>query len=573
MRECQQQTGGPNWHVIILLATAILPSSLLGAPKLRLQSTTVGPISISQGSNGPVQTVEAFNAGDGSLNLQLTGSASWINPSVGAARGCSLGQAERCLPINIALQTSGLARGVYTGFVTVSDPNALDAPQTISVTVQIGGGVPDEVTLYVAPNGSAAHYRFATNSNLSIQTSTQSGGPWLSLTVDGNGSFRFVVPYRITGRHLEGMPEGDYRGTIAVGNSSVPAENKTVNVRMLVTSRPIAAPSPQQLAFRLAPSATPQTQLVRVLNSGFGTLSISSASASTSTGGSWLSASVSDGLIRVTANPSGMNTGTYGGTVIVSTNAANSELRIPVTLDVVAPGPPLAAFNGALNSGNFDTGLAPGSVAAVFGEQLSYEEAKQGTVIPLVRELGGARVLINDVPAPVFFTSYNQINFQIPYETPLGEAVLRVERGGQRGNGIALQISRRAPRIIQVGDNGVIVNPDGSLAIRGGTPARRGQVITIYCVGFGPTEPAVATGEGAPASEPLGRIDPEPRVILGNAFTGATVLDPLYVGLTPNLVGLYQVNVLLPEDLPAGEIQLLIEGDGYRSNSVLLPLQ
>lgn len=559
--------------VFLVSCMAALPSALHAAPKLRLQSATVGPVSITQGSNGPQQTVEAFNAGDGSLNLQLSASASWITPTLGGVRGCSLGQAETCLPVNIGFQTSGLARGTYTGLVTVSDPNALDAPQIITVTIQVGGGVPDDVTLYVAPNGSSDDYRFSTNSNLGISTNTQSGGPWLSLTVDGNGSFRFVVPYKITARHLEGMPEGDYRGTIAISNSSVAAENKTVNVRMQVTSQPIARATPTQIAFRLAPGATAQTQFVNTYNGGLGTLSVSGASAATASGGNWLSATNSDGLIRVIANPSGMSTGSYTGTVTISSNAANAEVRIPVSLEVVANGPPLAAFNGALNSANFDNGLAPGGVAAVFGEQLSYEEAKQGTVIPLVTELGGAKVLVNDVAAPVFFSSYNQINFQIPYETPPGDATVRVERAGQRGNAISITVSPRAPRIIQVGDSGIVVNPDGSLAIRGGTPARRGQVITIYCVGFGRTDPGAATGAAAPASEPLGRVNPEPRVLVGNAFMGVLVLDPLYVGLTPNLVGLYQVNVLLPEDMATGDLQLSIEGDGYRSNSVLLPVQ
>lgn len=559
--------------VLLVACMAAMPSALHAAPKLRLQSAAVGPVSITQGSNGPQQTVEAFNAGDGSLNLQLTASATWMTASVGAARACSLGQASSCLPVNIAFQTSGLARGTFTGIVTVRDPNALDAPQIITVTIQVGGGVPDDVTLYVAPNGSSDEYRFSTNSNLGISTNTQSGGSWLSLTVDGNGSFRFVVPYRITGRHLEGLPEGDYRGTIAISDSPIGAENKTINVRMQVTSQPIARATPTQLAFRLAPSATAQTQFVSVFNAGLGTLGVTGATAATTSGGNWLSATHADGLTRVVANPTGMSAGSYSGSVTIASNGVNSQVRIPVTLEVVADGPPLAAYNGALNSANFDNGLAPGGVAAVFGEQLSFEEAKQGTTIPLVTELGGAKVLVNDVPAPLFFSSYNQINFQIPYETPVGEATVRVERAGQRGNPISILVSARAPRIIQVGENGVVVNPDGSLAIRGGTPSRRGQVVTIYCVGFGATSPGATTGAGAPAQEPLGRIDPEPRVLIGNAFMGVQVLDPLYVGLTPNLVGLYQVNVQLPEDLPTGEVQLSIEGDGYRSNSVLLPVQ
>ena len=51
--------------------TAVVPFLLiapaLAAPKLRLTATTVGPVSITAGSNGASQSVDAFNAGDGSL--------------------------------------------------------------------------------------------------------------------------------------------------------------------------------------------------------------------------------------------------------------------------------------------------------------------------------------------------------------------------------------------------------------------------------------------------------------------------------------------------------------------------
>lgn len=558
--------------LILPVLFAGIAMTMQAAPKLRLASAAVGPVSTTQGSNGPAQTVEAYNIGDGSLNLQVSSTASWLTAAVGPSRGCVL--AATCLPINLTLSTAGLARGTYTGLVSVTDPNALDAPQNITVTVQVGGGVPDSVNLYVAPNGSSDEFRFSTNSELNFNTTTSSGGPWLSLSLDGSGSFRFVIPYKITGRYLEGMPEGTYTGSIAIGGSSTAAENKTVPVRLQVTSQPIARPSLSQVGFRLAPNASAQTQFVAINNGGLGTLTTSGATAATTAGGGWLTSEVADaGLVRVIANPSGLQPGSYAGTVTIASNAANNSVAIPVSLEVVASGPPLAAPGGALNSANFDTGLAPGGVAAVFGEQFSYEAAQQGTVIPLVRELGGVRVLVNDQPAPVFFTSYNQVNFQIPFETPAGEATVRVERGGTRGNPIAILVQPRAPRIIQVGDNGVVVNPDGSLAVRGGTPTKRGQAITIYCVGFGVTNPGAGTGSASSGAEPLSRVDPEPRVILGSPFTGSIVLDPLYVGLTPNLVGLYQVNVIIPADAPTGDLQLLIEGDGYSSNRVILPVQ
>ena len=91
-----------------------------------------------------------------------------------------------------------------TGIVTVDDNNAgvVDAPQTITVTVAIGGTVPGSVDVYVAPGGTR-DVEFATNSQFSGLAKTNDGGQWLSLSVDGTGSFRFLFPYRV---HLRLLP-------------------------------------------------------------------------------------------------------------------------------------------------------------------------------------------------------------------------------------------------------------------------------------------------------------------------------------------------------------------------------
>ncbi|MBI3209279.1 MAG: hypothetical protein HYZ37_10320 [Candidatus Solibacter usitatus] len=543
------------------------------APKLRLTSTTVGPLSIAQGANGTAQTIEAYNDGDGALSLQATTTASWLSANAGGERACT-SRGGTCNPITVNLQTAPLARGLYTASVMVSDPNALDAPQFITITVQMGGGVPDTVNFYVPPNGSADSYRFSTNSQLIPNVTTQGGGPWLSLNVDGSGTFRFLVPYRITARHLSGMQEGVYTGLISTSGAGLAAENKTISVRMQVTSQPIARASTTAVAFRLASNGPSSEQFVAVFNGGAsGTLSVSAATAATTSGGSWLSVTSGTNSVSVKANPSGVPNGTYAGTVTINTNGVNNTLTIPVQLEVVAQTAPITAFGGVLNSGNYDGGLAPGSVAAIFGEQLSFQDPGSGGSIPLATNLADVRVLVNEQAAPLYYTSYNQINFQVPYETAPGDAVVRVERGGQRGNGVAVKISPRAPRIIQVGDGGIIVNArDASLAMRGGRAARAGDVVTIYCIGFGGTNGANVSGAAAPSSEPLARISPMPKVVFGNAFAGAHVVDAIYAGLTPTLVGLYQVNAVIPPGL-TGEVPMAIAGDGYQTNSVLVPIQ
>ena len=101
-------------------------AGLSAAPRLRLVSSTVGPVSIAQGTSGSAlqtQTVEAYNVADGSLNLSLSvpSGVTWISGSVGAQRACSSqsGRSGLCTPLQFALNTSALPAGTATGIVTV----------------------------------------------------------------------------------------------------------------------------------------------------------------------------------------------------------------------------------------------------------------------------------------------------------------------------------------------------------------------------------------------------------------------------------------------------------------------
>ena len=104
---------------------------------------------------------------------------------------------------------------------------------------------------------------------------------------------------------------------------------------------------------------------------------------------------------------------------------------------------------------------------------------------------------------------------------------------------------------------GVILTPDGSGAYGGGTydlvgptggfsfntrPVKPGEVIELFGVGFGPTNPAVPagqlyTGQGAPTVNPVTiTIGGVPAIV---SFAGITE------------AGLYQFNLTIPRTQPA----------------------
>ena len=562
-----------------------LPLGLAGvmclnaAPKLRLSNTVVGPLSIAVGENGPQQVVEAYNAGDGALNLAVSAVEDWLAPEVGAPRPCTTRQGT-CIPVNIMLNTAGLERGSYTGFVEVADPDAVDAPQTIAVTVQMGGGVPDRVD-FVVPPGGADSVRFETNSPLTYQVSTNNGGDWLTLAIDGAGTFDFVIPYKLTARH-NNLPQGLYTGRVSITNSAFAPDIKDVPVTMRITTQPIGKLSEGEVRFRLAQETQAAQKYLVLRNAGQGALAIRNVVATVADGGDWLAAeAVPDTLlVKLTANPEGLAPGLYEATVTIETNAINSPHEARVFFTVVEQGPPIASFGGVVNNATFAAGdpIPQGGIAAIFGEQLSFEGPTEGAELPLVKELGGAKVFVNGQQVPLYFSSYGQINFQMPYETPAGEVRVQVVRGDQTGNAVSVQVTQRNPRILKfLGNYAIAVNQDGTFPVppTPGIPSRRarpGDVLVIYAIGFGQTQPPVASGEAAPA-DPLAWVRPLPTVYFGRGLLPVPA-TPLFVGLTPTFVGLYQINVQIPPNAPKGDhVPLQIEGPGYKSNQVEIAIE
>ena len=49
---------------------------------------------------------------------------------------------------------------------------------------------------------------------------TVNNSPWLSIAVNGTGTFRFNVPYRVTATASNGMGLGDFNGNITITGSS-----------------------------------------------------------------------------------------------------------------------------------------------------------------------------------------------------------------------------------------------------------------------------------------------------------------------------------------------------------------
>lgn len=556
--------------------------------ELRIPANLTRPIWVPTGTNGPADLFfEAFNAGSGTLAVEADGSFSpWLTPQVAGGVPCSFDGSITCFRIAVQFAASSLEAGEYNGSVRVTAPGAIDAPQSLDVTIYVGGDTPSQVDLYVPPiQGASDFIDFETPEGPA--PSLSSSAEFLQVSSSGLGSFRFLHTHRIVAGYRPGMPNGANQGTVFVEGSSFEPDNGSIPVNLNVTTSPIAVPSSERMMLETAEGIAVRDQILSFSNRGQGDLNVASVAVSTDAGGDWLSAEVLDGnLVAVRAAVDGVAPGLYPGTLLVESNAANGPHRIEVWLSVQALVGPQASYRGAVHGATFDPTrpVSPGTIISLFGDQLSFG-FEQAQSVPLPTEMAETSVTVNGVPAPLFFVSFGQINLQIPYGTPSGAVKIQVKRGDMVGNEILAQIDTRSAGIfrLNIGEYGAIRNATQGnfpLPVEIGqqigiatAPARPGDVLEIFATGLGPVSPEVATGEAAPGG-PLATAVDMPIVNFGRLAFGP-LETPLFVGLTPGFVGLFQINVTVPPQAatdPRTRVTLEYP-DGRRSNTVEIAVE
>ena len=206
--------------------------------------------------------------------------------------------------------------------------------------------------------------------------------------------------------------------------------------------------------------------------------------------------------------------------------------------------PPVIADGGILNAASLDPGISPGSLVSLFGEQFSQGE-QRSLRSPLPSQMNAVTVRLNGKTVPLMYVSPSQINFQIPQDFPLGPVELSVTNAGLESARVSLpNLARYSPGIFTFGQSGdgqgaIFIAGTGQVAgsrkAPGFRPARKGDVVEIYCTGLGPVTPP----GGATVSRPVVTIGDAPAEILIS-------------GLAQGLEGVYQVTARIPAAAPAG---------------------
>jgi len=152
------------------------------------------------------------------------------------------------------------------------------------------------------------------------------------------------------------------------------------------------------------------------------------------------------------------------------------------------------------------------------------------------------------------------------------------------GNRATMNVSASNGRILiwQGLSYGIVVNSDGTLPLPASIklfnyvskPARPGDTLVIYAIGFGQTSPPVQTGAASPTA-PLAQLSNLiVRFGVPSLFDSSIAVQASFAGLTPNFVGLYQINVQVPQGVPTqSDYDISIEYNNQSSNRAKIAVQ
>jgi uncharacterized protein (TIGR03437 family) len=265
--------------------------------------------------------------------------------------------------------------------------------------------------------------------------------------------------------------------------------------------------------------------------------------------------------------------------------AALSSLTVTVKAADANSAPQPTGIANAASAGQAVPGVvAPGSYVAIYGTGLAGGDNPSATTIPLPTTLNGTQIFLGGIPMPLLYAGAGQVNVLIPEGiAPNAAYPLVIQRGTAQSVPVPLTVTQLQPGAYTVNTSGsgagIVTNALTAELITTSNPAHAGDYLVVYATGLGAltgpngeTEPG--DGAGAPG-DIVFHTKAAVTVTVGGVQTPA-----LFSGLTPNLVGLYQVNIQAPDGVTPGDsVPVVITatdpatGATASSNSVTISVQ
>lgn len=251
---------------------------------------------------------------------------------------------------------------------------------------------------------------------------------------------------------------------------------------------------------------------------------------------------------------------------VYEVNIDGSNLRRIHAPQAISPG-------GVVSAATAGSQPSPGGLISIYGINFTNESVGYAGGFPLPDTLAQISVIANNKKLPLLSVSPWQVNAQVPQDVPLQSTNFQVtSSSGSSTPALAATVVAASPALFSslTSKNGstyyqaAVLHAGTTTLADADHPAKAGEVLEMYGTGLGVTVPPVPAGLPSPGTPPaVAAATPSVQI-------GGLDAKVLFAGLTPGLVGLYQIDIVVPSGLRAGAYtvslktgDIRIDGPGY----------
>jgi trimeric autotransporter adhesin len=283
------------------------------------------------------------------------------------------------------------------------------------------------------------------------------------------------------------------------------------------------------------------------------------------------------GLAGISATPTKAGSLTVTATAGTFTATFTATIKDPVVTEPPTDVPVIAA--GGIGQNGFSVPpvqtISTGAITTIYGSNFlaagTTPSVNQVTNGVLSTNFAGICVTVGAVQAPIFAVGATQITIETPEVSP-GTVPVQVLRNcgsatEQKSNVLTVDAQSASPELLYLQANADGHNPVAAVAASGeyiGAPgsipganlraANPGDVLVVYALGFGATNPAQTVGSPATGAASLAQP-------IGISIGGVDLApdDILYAGASPLFIGLFQINLRVPDGVPSGNQSMIVK--------------
>ncbi|MBZ5584650.1 MAG: family 16 glycosylhydrolase [Acidobacteriia bacterium] len=205
------------------------------------------------------------------------------------------------------------------------------------------------------------------------------------------------------------------------------------------------------------------------------------------------------------------------------------------------------------NAASYLGGVAPGSLAAVYGKNLADAEHLVSPSPNFPVSVAGVTVTVDGVAAPLIYVSPSQINFQVPWETAPGMSVaVKVTRSSVESNPEPITVAAAtAPSVFLSELTHGVAWVTGAGCATTECAVRPGVTYQLWGNGFGPKNGAQENGAPAPYTGSLTPLQVPGSPASCQLTIAGQAAIVAYCGAAPFEI-IDQLNLVYPSGVPAG---------------------